>query len=49
MTTLHADSREFYRFLKTMESYGETLSEKDWLIMSTKSDYFKYLQKQSGN
>ncbi|MBE9536319.1 MAG: protease modulator HflC [Proteobacteria bacterium] len=41
------DSREFYAFIKTMESYKSTLSEKDWLVLSTKSDYFKYLQKQS--
>lgn len=41
-------SREFYRFLKTMETYNETLSEKDWLVLSTKGDFFRYLQKQSG-
>jgi membrane protease subunit HflC len=43
------ESREFYRFLKTMETYQTTLSEKDWLILSTKGDFFRYLQKQSGN
>lgn len=43
-----SESREFYRFLKTMETYHTTLSEKDWLILSTKGDFFKYLQKQSG-
>ena len=43
------ESREFYRFLKTMETYQTTLSEKDWLILSTKGDFFKYLKKQSGN
>ena len=42
------ESREVYRFLKTMETYQTTLSEKDWLILSTKGDFFKYLQKQSG-
>ncbi len=42
------ESREFYRFLKTMETYKTTLSEKDWLILSTKGDFFKYLQKESG-
>ncbi|HDZ62444.1 MAG TPA: protease modulator HflC [Nitrospirae bacterium] len=42
------DSREFYRFLKTMETYQTTFSEKDWLVLSTKSDFFKYLQKSSG-
>jgi membrane protease subunit HflC len=41
-------SREFYGFLKTMESYYNTLSEKDWLILSTEGDFFRYLKKQSG-
>lgn len=41
-------SREFYRFLKTMETYKTTLSEKDWMVLSTKGDFFKYLQDQSG-
>jgi membrane protease subunit HflC len=42
------ESREFYSFLKTMETYHTTLSEKDWLILSTKGDFFKYLRRQSG-
>ena len=42
------ESREFYRFLKTMETYQTTLSEKDWFILSTKGDFFKYLKSQSG-
>jgi len=39
----NAESRTFYRFLKTMETYRNTLSEKDWLILSTKGDFFKFL------
>ena len=42
------ESREFYGFIKTMETYKTTMSEKDWLILSTKGDFFKYLQKKSG-
>jgi len=42
------ESRDFYQFLKTMETYRTTLSEKDWLILSTKGDFFKFLQLQSG-
>ncbi len=42
------EARDFYRFLKTMETYNTTLSEKDWLILSTKGDFYKYLQKQTG-
>jgi membrane protease subunit HflC len=37
-------SREFYGFIKTMETYQSSLSEKDWLVLSTKSDFFKYFQ-----
>jgi membrane protease subunit HflC len=42
-------SREFYKFIKTMETYQNTLSEKDWLILSTEGDFFRYLNKQEGN
>jgi membrane protease subunit HflC len=42
------ESRDFYRFLKTMDSYKNTLSEKDWLLLSTKGDFFKFLQDPSG-
>ncbi|MDW7680046.1 MAG: protease modulator HflC [bacterium] len=35
---------EFYSFLKSLESYRETLDEKSWLILSTDSDYLKYLK-----
>jgi len=39
-----ADSRAFYRFVKTMDTYKNTLSEKDWLVLSTKGEFFKYLE-----
>jgi membrane protease subunit HflC len=42
------ESRDFYQFIKTMETYKNTLSEKDWLVLSTKGDFFKFLQLQSG-
>jgi membrane protease subunit HflC len=42
------ESRDFYRFLKTMDSYKKTLSEKDWLLLSTKGDFFKFLQDRMG-
>lgn len=44
----NSETREFYRFLKTMETYEATLSEKDLLILSTKSDFFKFLRNQNG-
>jgi membrane protease subunit HflC len=43
------ESRAFYQFLKTMETYKSTLSEKDWLVLSTKGDFFKFLERQSGD
>ena len=44
----NSEAREFYQFVKTMETYESALSEKDWLILSTKGDFFKYIQSQSG-
>jgi membrane protease subunit HflC len=42
------ESRDFYKFVKTLETYKKTFSEKDWLILSTKSDFFRYMEKESG-
>ncbi len=39
-------SRDFYKFIKTMETYQTSLTEKDWLVLSTESDFFQYLKKQ---
>ncbi len=35
---------EFYSFLKTLETYQETLDKNSTLVLSTKSDFFKYLK-----
>ena len=35
---------EFYSFTKTLESYSETLDENSWLILTSNSDFFKYLK-----
>ncbi len=45
---VNAQSREFYRFLKTMESYEGALSKEDFLILTTDSEFFKFLKNQSG-
>ena len=42
------DSREFYKFLKTMETYESTFDQDDWLILSSDSDFYRYLKRQSG-
>jgi membrane protease subunit HflC len=35
---------ELYRFLKSMETYKETIDENAWLVLSTDADLFRYLQ-----
>ncbi|MFC1607711.1 protease modulator HflC [Candidatus Latescibacterota bacterium] len=42
------ESRDFYRFLKTMETYKTSLTKDDWLVLSTKGDFFKFFESQSG-
>ena len=39
-----ADSRSFYQFLKTMETYTSTVDEETSLLMSTDGDFFKFLK-----
>jgi len=36
---------EFYSFVKTLETYKNTLDKNTWLILTTESDYLKYLKK----
>ena len=36
---------EFYSFMKTLETYRTTFDEKTVLLLTTESDYFKYLKK----
>jgi membrane protease subunit HflC len=36
---------DFYEFLKTLETYEETIGKQNTIIMSTDSDYYKYLKK----
>jgi membrane protease subunit HflC len=43
-----ADSREFYRFIQTLETYEKTFTDQDVLILSTDSEYYKFLEKSSG-
>jgi len=33
---------EFYRFLKTLESYEQTIDENTWLLLTTDADYAKH-------
>ncbi len=35
---------EFYSFVQAMETYKKTFDKESWLILTTDSDYFKYLK-----
>jgi membrane protease subunit HflC len=35
---------EFYSFVKTLETYSETLGGKSWLVLTTDNDYLQYLE-----
>lgn len=35
---------DFYQFLKTVESYANTVDKEAWLILSTDSEYLRFLQ-----
>jgi membrane protease subunit HflC len=36
--------KEFYAFLRTMESYKKAIQQNGRLVISTDSDYYKYLK-----
>ena len=38
-----ADSRSFYEFLKTMESYRDTVDEDTWMVLSTDTDFYRFM------
>lgn len=38
-----SDSRTFYSFLKSMETYTETFDRETWLVLSTSGDFYRYL------
>lgn len=39
---------EFYSFINTLEIYKNSLDKETWLMLSTKSDFFKYLKNYYG-
>ncbi len=39
---------DFYNFIRTLQSYGETIDKETSLILTTDSDYFKLLKDSSG-
>ncbi|MEM9553396.1 MAG: protease modulator HflC [Acidobacteriota bacterium] len=42
------DSREFYEFVKTMETYRRVLDRDSTLVLSTEGDLFRFLQGSDG-
>jgi len=36
---------EFYEFMKTLETYEKTIDNKNTIIMTTDSDYYKFLKR----
>ncbi len=43
-----ADSRSFYEFLKTMESYKATLDKESSLVLTTDGDFYRFLKRSGG-
>lgn len=39
-----ADSRSFYEFLKTMETYERTIDAETWLLLSTDGEFYRFLK-----
>jgi len=44
-----ADSRSFYEFLRTMESYPAALDDKSILVLTTDGDFYKYITDTDGS
>ena len=38
---------EFYSFLKTLDTYTQTLDEETWLVLTSESEFYKYLKQLS--
>jgi membrane protease subunit HflC len=42
----YSQNPDFYSFMKTLETYKDTIDEKSTLVLTTDSDYYKYLKSQ---
>ncbi|PIV82075.1 protease modulator HflC [bacterium CG17_big_fil_post_rev_8_21_14_2_50_64_8] len=43
-----AQTRSFYEFLKTMESYKTTLDKESTLVLTTEGDFYRFLKRSKG-
>jgi len=39
-----ADSRSFYQFMKTLETFEATMDPETWVLLSTSGEFYKYLK-----
>ena len=44
----HNRDRELYRFLRTMETYRNTIDKDSWLVLSTEDEFLRYLRSADG-
>jgi len=44
----HNRDRELYRFLRTMETYRNTIDKESWLVLSTEDEFLRYLRSADG-
>ena len=44
----NAEARALYAFVKTMDTYKKVLSENDTLVLSSRSDLYRFLGDASG-
>jgi len=44
----HNRDRELYRFLRTMETYRNTIDKDSWLVLSTDDEFLRYLRSADG-
>jgi membrane protease subunit HflC len=42
-----ADTRRFYQFLKTMSTFESTIDASTWLVLSTDSEFFQFLNEST--
>ena len=43
-----AEARSLYTFVKTLDTYKKVISENDTLVLSSKSDLYRFLNDSSG-
>ncbi len=47
-STAYGRDREFYRFVRTLATYRDTIDKDTWLLLSTDAEAFRYLKSAQG-